>query len=126
MMLQKILAPSLVAILLLSVSAPDARAWGAYHAGFTHVGPGGAYHWGRTAAVGPYGGAAWGRAGGYGAYGGAYRGGYGYGARYGGFYGLGGYHYGVYGSGLGGYGVYYNPLLYGAAYDPGVYDYYLP
>ena len=37
------------------LSPTKADAWGAAHVGYTHVGPSGAYHYGRTAAVGPYG-----------------------------------------------------------------------
>jgi hypothetical protein len=83
------------------------QAWrGGYHVGYTHVGPGGVQHWGRTGVAGGYGG--YGHYGAYGArYGGVYRGGYGYG---GGAYGYraaygGGYHYGGYGYGAayGGY-----------------------
>jgi hypothetical protein len=57
-------------------AASTARGWGAFHAGYTHVGPGGVYHYGRTAAFGPYGGYAGARFGAYGGYGG-----YGYEAR---------------------------------------------
>jgi hypothetical protein len=83
------------------LTASDARAWGAYHVGYTHFGPNGFAHYGRTAAVGPYGAYSGGHAGFYGAGGGAYHVGYGYGERYGGY---GGYHYG--GFGYGGYGGY--------------------
>ena len=59
------------------LTSARAQAWGAFHAGYTHFGPGGFYHVGRTAV------------GGYGGFGGYH---YGYGGyRYGGF---GGYHYG--------------------------------
>jgi len=44
-------------VLAALVTAGEAQAWGAYHVGYTHVGPAGVYHYGRTAAVGPYGGA---------------------------------------------------------------------
>ena len=81
---------SLAVILGTAAMAGDAQGWGAYHVGYTHVGPAGAYHVGRTAAVGPYGGAyarvpgPAGYAGAYGyggfraggVYGGAYRGGF--------------------------------------------------
>jgi hypothetical protein len=85
---------------LLGVAA-EAQAWGGYHFGYTHVGPGGVQHWGRTGFAGPYGAYSGGRYGAYGAYGG-YHAGYGYGAHYGGY---GGYHYGGYGYG-GAYGGY--------------------
>jgi hypothetical protein len=91
------------ALLAALAAAPEAQAWGAYHVGYTHVGPGGAYHYGRTTAVGPYGAYSAGHVGGYGAYGGAYR--YGYHYNYGGgpytgtvhyAYHYGGYPYGGY------------------------------
>ena len=108
-----VLATGLVALL----TASDAQAWGAYHAGYTHVGPGGVQHVGYTAARGPYGGGysvhnmSYGGAG-YGAYrsvsyGGAGYGGYhAYHAGYGGGYAVGGYHYGGYGYGGYSAGVY--------------------
>jgi hypothetical protein len=71
--------------------AGEAQAWGAYHVGYTHVGPAGAYRVGATAAAGPYGGA-YARVPGGGGYAGAY--GYG-GFRAGGAYG-GAYAAGVY------------------------------
>ena len=56
----------------------EAHAWGAYHAGYTHVGPSGVYHAGTTSY--------------HGGYGGGYHSGGGY--HYGGASGGGGYHYG--------------------------------
>jgi hypothetical protein len=79
-MKRQVLSLALAAAVAVLGTSSEAQAWGAAHAGYTHVGPGGVYHQGYTAARGPYG-----------AYGGAYRGGYGYGARYGGGY-YGGYH----------------------------------
>jgi hypothetical protein len=98
---------TLLVIFALTVPAfwttAEARAWGpARHVGFTHIGPGGIQHWGRTSFGGGYGGVHYGA---YGAYGG-YRGGYGAVRPYGyGGYGYGGYHYGGYGYGYnyGGY-----------------------
>ena len=82
-----------LAVALLALLTPSrAQAWGAYHVGYTHVGVGGVYHYGRTAAVGPYGAYAGGHTVRYGAYGGLYRGGY-----------AEGYHYGY--SPYGGYAV---------------------
>jgi hypothetical protein len=54
-MLHKTLLLGLTATLLSLLTAGEARAWGAIHVGYTHVGYGGVYHYGRTAAVGPYG-----------------------------------------------------------------------
>jgi hypothetical protein len=99
------------------LTAPEARAWGGFHVGYTHVGYGGIYHYGRTVGVGPYGAYSYGRVGGLGAYGGLYHVGYGIGGLYGGYspysaygataaYRYGGYHYGG---------------LYGGGYRAGVY-----
>jgi hypothetical protein len=90
----------LAAVLAALVASTEARAWGGYHVGYTHVGPAGAYHYGRTGV--------------YGGYGGAYR--YGY--------GVGGVHYGyggVYGAPYGAYygGYRYVPGYYGGAYRYG-------
>jgi hypothetical protein len=94
-MLRKWVFLVIATVLAMLLTSSRAHAWGAYHVGFTHVGAGGIYHYGRTAAVGPYG-----------AYSGAHYGAYG--ERYGGLYGersgygyhysspsyYGGYHYG--------------------------------
>ena len=84
-----------------------ARPWGAAHFGYTHVGPNGVYHTGRTAAYGPNGSYYGGHTSAYGGYRGGYGNGYGDGAVYhpnggyytGGSYAAGGrYHYnGAYG-----------------------------
>jgi hypothetical protein len=112
-MLSKTVFLGLTAMLLALTCAREAQAWGAYHAGYTHFGAGGVYHYGTTAVAGPYGAYGGYRAGGVGAYGGGYHYGYG-GAAYGGYnsyypntyggYAAGGYHYG-----------------YGGAYGAGVY-----
>src|SRR3954468_22235057 len=92
-MLRKALFLSLATLLVPLLTSAKAQGWGGFHAGYTHVGPGGVSHYGRTAGVGPYGGGYSGaHYGAYGAYGGAYRGGWGYGDRYGGAY-YRGYHY---------------------------------
>lgn len=67
-----------LALLTLLATSSQAQAWGGYHHGYTHVGPYGAYHVGRTAGYGGYGGYR------YGGFGGNYYGGYPYGG-YGGF-----------------------------------------
>lgn len=103
-MLRKTLFLACAALLVALAMAPEAQAWGAAHVGYTHVGPGGVQHWGRTAAVGPYGAYAGGHAGAYGRYGGAYHAGYGGAAFGGGYHAYGGYHYGGYGSGGARYG----------------------
>jgi hypothetical protein len=82
------------ALLLVLVLSPRAQAWGAAHVGYTHVGPNGVYHAGRTAAYGG-GGARYGGSAGGVRYGGAYGGAAYGGARYGGA-SYGGYHYGGY------------------------------
>jgi hypothetical protein len=92
-MIHKIITLSaLVAAPLLSMPT-KADAWGAAHVGYTHVGPNGVYHAGKTAAVGPGGAYAGGHAGAYGYGGASYHAGYAGAARpgYGGAYG--GYHY---------------------------------
>ena len=99
-MLRKAFVLAAAVTLLSLLTASKAQAWGAYHVGYTHVGPYGVQHWGRTAY------------GGYGGYGG-YR--YGSAYRYGGLgdygaYRYGGYHYGGYGG-----------LRYGDAYRAGFY-----
>jgi hypothetical protein len=98
------------------LTAPEARAWGGFHVGYTHVGYGGVYHYGRTFGVGPYGGAySFGHVGGLGAYGGLYH------AGYGGLYG-GYYPYSPYGASFGyRYGGYHYGGLYGGGYRAGVY-----
>jgi hypothetical protein len=114
-MMKKIGLSAVAATLLVLVTRSDVQAWRGGHIGYTHVGVGGAYHFGATGFRGGYGG---GFRGGYayrGGFGGAYRGGYGYrggfgyrdGFGYGGLY-RGGYGYGgLYrgGYGLGGYGL---------------------
>jgi hypothetical protein len=96
-MLRKSLALAIAIGLAAFLTPAKAHAWGAAHVGYTHVGPNGVYHYGRTAAVGPYG-----------AYSGAHVGGYGYG---------GAYHYG---GAYGGYGdAYHYNTGYGGAYHYG-------
>ena len=89
-MLNKIVTLAIVAALAALLTPSRVGAWGAAHVGYTHVGPGGVYHAGRTVAAGPGGAYAGGRTGAYGAYGGAYRTGYGGAVGYG---GAAGYHY---------------------------------
>jgi len=87
-MLNKIITLAAVAVLAALLTPSKVDAWGAAHVGYTHVGPGGVYHAGRTVAAGPGGVYAGGRAGGVG-YGGAYGARYGGAVRYGGYYGGG-------------------------------------
>jgi hypothetical protein len=108
-MLRKTLFPALVATLAGLLLNSQVYGWGAYHAGYTHVGPNGAYHVGETA-VGGYGGGA--------AYGGAYHVGYAEGGAYG-----GAYHAGyAYGGGVNAGGYHYTPSYsfnnYSAGYHP--------
>ena len=81
-MLNKIVTLASVAALAALLMPSRVDAWGAAHVGYTHVGPAGVYHTGRTVAVGPGGVYAGGRTSAVGAYGGAYRGGYGAAAGY--------------------------------------------
>ena len=107
-MLQKIIMlwmASAVAVLLLP-SPVDA--WGVRHVGYTHVGPYGVYHTGRTVGYGPGGVYGFGRTGAYG-YGG-YHYGYGY---------AGGYPHYYYGYN----GWYPHTGYYGYPYAGGVYGY---
>jgi len=83
-MLHKSLILACAATLAVLLTTREAQAWGAAHVGYTHVGPGGVQHYGRTAAVGPYGAYSGGHASDYGRYGGSYH--TGYGAAYGGAY----------------------------------------
>src|SRR3954468_21994260 len=91
-------ATALVALLTPS----EVRAYGAAHVGYTHVGPNGVYHTGKTAAYGPGGAYAGGHTSAYGAGGAAYHSGYGGAVRYGGA--AGGYHYSAGYSGGASYG----------------------
>jgi heterogeneous nuclear ribonucleoprotein A1/A3 len=81
-MLRKNVFLAVAVTLLTLLTASRAQAWGAYHVGYTHIGPyGGIQHYGRTfyGGYGGYGGLAYERGGygavGYGGYGGAYYGG---------------------------------------------------
>jgi hypothetical protein len=99
-MLRKTMFLAVTATILTLLSTGDAKAWRAAHVGYTHVGPNGVQHWGRTAAAGPggayAGGSRYASYGGYHAgYGGAYGGAYHYGAGYGGE-AYGGYRAGYY------------------------------
>jgi len=91
-MLRNILCVALLAAAATLATASRARAWGAAHVGYTHYGPEGVQHYGRTVGVGPNGAFSAGHYGSSGAYGG-YHAGYGSYDRYGGAYG-GGYRYG--------------------------------
>jgi hypothetical protein len=75
-------------------TSSKAQAWGAYHVGYTHVGPSGVHHYGYT---GAYGAGRYGSVSHYGSTGYGYH--YGGTRTYGGAYG--GYHYG--GAAYGGY-----------------------
>jgi hypothetical protein len=107
----------------LLATSSKAQAWGGYHIGYTHVGPFGVQHYGRTIGVGPYGGVYGGVH--VGAFGGVYRAGYGYG----GIYGAGYYPWGLYG-GYYPYAPYYDGgyavggYHYGDVYRAGVYRHY--
>lgn len=81
-----------IAVLAWVLGTPaELNAYGARHVGYTHVGPSGVYHAGRTVGYGPGGAFSTGRAGAYGYGGGVARTGYGGGVGYGGY---GGYRYG--------------------------------
>jgi hypothetical protein len=93
-MLKKIIPLAVLAAVAALLMPSELHAWGAAHVGYTHVGPNGVYHAGRTVASGPGGTYAGGRTTAYGAGGGAYHAG---GAAYGGA--AGGYHYNYHYSG---------------------------
>ena len=80
-MLRRILVVSAIAGLA-ALLPHRAMAWGAYHCGYTHVGPSGVYHAGHTSFGGAYGGYSGGHASFYGGGGGVYHAGYGYGGGY--------------------------------------------
>jgi hypothetical protein len=102
------LATCAAALTLLAIPA-NTDAYGAAHFGYTHVGPAGVYHTGRTYASGPGGVYAGGRTGAYGYGGAAYSGGFHYGATT--YPSYGGVHYGAtYNS-----GYRYTPSYYGGA-----------
>jgi hypothetical protein len=108
-MLRSILTAAVAAILVMLDTSAQAHAWGAYHAGYTHVGPNGVQHVGYTAAAGPggvYGGAHYGAAGYGGAYGGAHYGAVGYGGAAYGYRGGYAYSPSAY-SGVQAHGTYY-------------------
>lgn len=105
-MFRKSLFIAITAALLALLTPNDARAWGAAHVGYTHVGPSGVYHYGATAARGPYGAYSGAHVGAYGAGGASYHAGgaVGYGGAYHYNTGYGGaYHYGT--VPVGGYGA---------------------
>jgi hypothetical protein len=54
-MIHKAFLTSLVVTAIAALTPTPAGAWGAIHTGYTHIGYGGAQHYGRTAAYGPYG-----------------------------------------------------------------------
>jgi hypothetical protein len=110
-MRHKTIGLALVTILLVLGTSTSVQAWGAYHAGYTHFGPSGVYHYGRTSAYGPYGG-----------YSGAHVSHYGYGGYggYGAYHGEGGYPYHSVG-GYGSYGGYHYNAGYESAYRYGGY-----
>jgi hypothetical protein len=89
-MLNKIILLVAVATLTALLTPSRVDAYGAAHAGYTHVGPNGVYHTSETVARGPGGTYEAGRTTAYGERGGAYHAGYG-GAAVGGA--AGGYHY---------------------------------
>jgi len=75
-MLRKIILSVIGTALGALLTPSEAGAYGAAHVGYTHVGPGGVYHTGRTVAAGPGGVYAGGHTtavGGYGAASGGYR-----------------------------------------------------
>ena len=102
-MLPRIVLLVAVAALVALLMPTKVDAYGAAHVGYTHVGPNGVYHTGRTAVAGPGGVYAGGHTGAYGYGGATYHTGYGAAAGYG---AAGGYHYtgaGYGGAAAGGY-----------------------
>ncbi len=107
-MLNKLILPAVVAALMVLTMPSQVEAYGAAHAGYTHVGPGGAYHTSATAVAGPRGVDMTGHTTAVGYGGGVYHSGYGAAAGYGGA----GYHYGY-----GGVGASYGYNSHGANYN---------
>jgi hypothetical protein len=92
-MLHRIIMLGLVSAVATLLMPAQVDAWGVRHVGYTHAGPAGVYHTGRTVGWGPGGVYAGGRTGAYGYGGAAYHAGYGAGYRS--YYsGYGGYPYG--------------------------------
>ncbi|HEY8504263.1 MAG TPA: hypothetical protein VIL46_06745 [Gemmataceae bacterium] len=85
-MLKKIIRLTAATTLAVLLLPSELGAWGAAHVGYTHVGPAGVFHRGRTAVAGPAGVRVGGHTSAYGAYGGAYRAGYAGEVGYGGGY----------------------------------------
>jgi hypothetical protein len=90
--MKKILCIALVAAAASLMTSTKAQAWGAAHVGYTHVGPEGVQHYGRTAAYGPSGAYSGAHYGSYGAYGSSHAA-YGHSETYG-HSSYGAYHYG--------------------------------
>lgn len=107
-MLRKSLFVAIAAALAAVLSPAEARAWGAAHVGYTHVGPYGVQHYGRTVAAGPNGAYAGGHTSAYGYGGASYHAG-----------GAAGYHYGYGGASAGGY--HYGAVHTGYGYQAGAY-----
>jgi hypothetical protein len=91
--MEKILYIALVAAAAFLMTSAKAQAWGAAHVGYTHVGPSGVQHYGRTVAAGPNGAYSGGHYGSYGASG-SYHAAYGHSETYG-HSSYGAYHYGA-------------------------------
>lgn len=104
-MFKTVLMSAVVAVAWTLGTATELNAYGARHVGYTHIGPAGVYHAGRTVGYGPGGAFSTGHVGAYGYGGSYYRGGYGAGYGYGG-YRYGGYRYGGVATPYGGYGGY--------------------
>ncbi len=54
-MLRNILCVAVLTAAAMLATSSTAHAWGAAHVGYTHVGPGGVQHYGRTVGYGPNG-----------------------------------------------------------------------
>ena len=54
-MLRKTVILGATAMVVTLLTSGTAHGWGAFHAGFTHIGPAGAFHYGTTSVGGPYG-----------------------------------------------------------------------
>src|SRR5262249_28853019 len=76
-MFKTLLLSATIAVVWLLSTPRELNAYGARHIGYTHVGPSGVYHAGRTVGYGPGGAFATGHTGAYGYGGNYYRGGYG-------------------------------------------------
>jgi hypothetical protein len=104
-MFKTMLLSAVVALAWTLSTATEVNAYGARHVGYTHVGPSGVYHTGRTVGYGPGGVSTFGHTGAYGYGGASYHAGYDAHVGYGGA-AAGGYRYGSVGGYSAGHAAY--------------------